>query len=61
MTEISNPIIIKDLGLLYPNKKSIRKRRYTLCKCFCGNEFKCRTDAINSNVAKSCGCKSDSL
>lgn len=58
MIKISKPIIIKDLGMLFPTKKSKRKYRYTLCKCFCGNEFKTMTTNINSERVISCGCVS---
>ena len=27
-----------------------------LCKCFCGNEFITRSDALKSGHTKSCGC-----
>ena len=27
-----------------------------LCKCFCGNEFIARSDALKSGHTKSCGC-----
>ena len=33
-------LLIKDLGMIYPTKTSKHKRRYSLYKCYCGNEFK---------------------
>jgi len=49
-------ILLKDLGMSYPNQKSKRKRRYGLFKCFCGNEFKATSQHIKSGHTKSCGC-----
>ena len=34
------PILLKDLGMRYPIKKSKRKYRYGLCQCqYCRKEF----------------------
>lgn len=49
-------ILLKDLGMIYPNQNSKRKRRYGLFKCFCGNEFKATSQHIKSGHTKSCGC-----
>lgn len=48
--------LIKDLGRIYPNKNSKCKSKYGIYKCFCGKEFRARTDHIKSNKIKSCGC-----
>lgn len=49
-----NLVLIEDLGMLYPNKISNKKYRYGIYKCFCGNEFKARTQDIKGNMVKSC-------
>ena len=50
------PILIKELGALYPTKYSKWKRSYNLYKCgFCGNEFKAQVRYINSGAIISCG------
>lgn len=49
-------MLLKDLGMIYPNQNSKRKRRYGLFKCFCGNEFKATSQHIKSGHTKSCGC-----
>ena len=57
--ELPEPILLEDLGALYPNENSNRKRRYGIYKCgFCGNEFKALVQHINSGHSKSCGCYS---
>lgn len=48
--------LIQDLGNLYPTKKSKRRVRYGLYKCFCGKEFKTLVASVKSNKTKSCGC-----
>src|SRR5574344_308352 len=54
---LPKPILIEDLGYLYPNENSKQKRRYGIYKCgFCGTEFKSITNSINSGHTKSCGC-----
>ena len=55
--QLSKPIPIKDLGMMYPTEKSKSKSRFGIYKCgFCGNEFKADTGNINSGHTKSCGC-----
>lgn len=54
--EISAPVLIEDLGYLYPNEKSIQKKRYGIYKCHCGIEFKSQTPLVKSGHTKSCGC-----
>ena len=54
---ILKPILIRDLGVLYPNENSKWKSRYGIYKCgFCGNEFKTQTSNIKNGSTKSCGC-----
>ena len=55
--ELPKPILIEDLGYLYPKEGSKKKDRYGIYKCgFCGTEFKARTYDINNGYSKSCGC-----
>ncbi len=55
--EIPKPILLEDLGYLYPNENSKQKRRFGLYKCgFCGTKFKANTYDIKSKNTKSCGC-----
>ena len=51
------PILIEDLGRMYPTKNSKQKKRFGVYKCgFCGNEFKTQVQGINIGNTKSCGC-----
>ena len=51
------PILIEDLGMMYPTESSKRKSRFGIYKCgFCGNEFKAHTNSIKNKNTKSCGC-----
>jgi len=53
----TTPILIEDLGYLYPNENSKTKRRFGIYECqFCNREFKSRVDAVNGLRTKSCGC-----
>lgn len=54
--EISAPVLIEDLGMLFPNENSKRKYRYGIFKCYCGNEFKASVKSQNRCSSKSCGC-----
>lgn len=48
--------LIEDLGMMYPTKKSKRKYRFGLYKCFCGNEFKVQIAMVKNSNTNSCGC-----
>ena len=51
------PILIEDLGMLYPTEKSKQKAKYGIYKCgFCDTNFKARVYDINSGNTTSCGC-----
>ena len=50
------PVLIEDLGFLFPTETSKRKSRYGIFKCSCGNEFKAITSNITSKTTNSCGC-----
>jgi len=56
ITEFKMPLLIEDLGYLFPKENSTRKRRYGLYQCFCGNKFKTQLDCIKNGNTKSCGC-----
>jgi hypothetical protein len=50
------PLLIVDLGTIYPNENSKFKKRFGIFKCACGIEFKAQYDNIKSGHTKSCGC-----
>lgn len=53
------PVLLEDLGLRYPTKKSKRKHRYGLYQCqYCGKEWESMISSIKSGLVKSCGCLS---
>ena len=49
-------ILLKDLGMKYPNVNSKQKKRYGLYKCFCGKEFETQSYYIKIKHTQSCGC-----
>lgn len=56
MNENQKPILLQDLGMLFPKENSNKKKRYGIYKCYCGNEFKAPSYSINIGKTKSCGC-----
>jgi transcription antitermination factor NusG len=57
MEEIGAPILLKDLGRMYPEETSKQKEKYGLYKCgYCGKEFKVMYKSIKKGQ-KSCGCQ----
>ena len=50
-------LLIEDLGMMYPTNTSIHKRRYSLYKCYCGNEFKAATQDVRRKDTTNCGCR----
>ena len=51
------PILVENLGMMFPTESSKERRRYGLYKCgFCGTEFKANTQSILSGKTRSCGC-----
>ena len=62
MTEMSEevipkPILIEDLGYLYPKEGSKQKKRYGMYKCgLCGTNFKAQITNVKNGNTKSCGC-----
>ena len=55
------PLLIKDLGMLYPKETSKQKNRYGLYKCNCGAEFKAPTRNVKQGFTLSCGCYQKAL
>ena len=53
---MTKPILIKDLGRIYPNAKCKQKAKMGIYKCSCGKEFRGFTYSINKEETKSCGC-----
>ena len=55
--EIPKPILLEDLGYLYPNENSKQKRRFGIYKCgFCGTKFRACINSVKQGNSKSCGC-----
>ena len=51
------PKFIKDLGMRYPTANNKYKYRFGLYECqYCGSEFECKSDSVNTGNTKSCGC-----
>lgn len=50
------PVLIEDLGTMFANDTSKKKRRHGLYKCSCGTEFKAITYNVKKCLTKSCGC-----
>ena len=60
--DLPKPILIKDLGMMFPTEKSKQKTRFGLYKCgFCGTNFKAITNDINRGDTKSCGCLKEKI
>ena len=55
--ELPKPILIEDLGMMFPTESSKQKTRFGLFICgFCGTKFKTRLDTVKIGDTKSCGC-----
>ena len=55
--DLPKPILIEDLGMIYPTESSKRKARFGLYKCgLCGNEFRTQSSLVKCGYTKSCGC-----
>ena len=55
--QLPKPILIEDLGMMYPTENSKRKRGFGIYKCgFCGTKFKAHTLNVKFGNTKSCGC-----
>jgi len=52
----TTPILIEDLGYLYPTETSKQKKRYAVYQCQCGAEFRAETANVKNGATKSCGC-----
>ena len=56
--ELSKPILIEDLGMMFPTENSKHKVRFGIYKCgFCGTKFKSIINDVKRRNTKSCGCK----
>ncbi len=53
---MNKPILVEDLGMIYPTEKSKAKKHYGIYVCKCGTEFKAIMPDIKSGNTKSCGC-----
>ena len=55
--DLPKPILIEDLGMMFPTKNSKQKTRFGIYKCgFCGTEFKIILNSVKRGNTKSCGC-----
>ncbi len=53
---MGKPILIEDLGMIYPTEKSKKKAHFAVFECpYCHTNFKASINAIN-RIQKSCGC-----
>ena len=54
---LPKPILIEDLGMMFPTEKSNQKSHYGIFKCgFCGTEFRTQINNVKNGNTKSCGC-----
>ena len=57
LVDLPKPILLEDLGMMYPTKDSNQKSHYGIFKCgLCGTEFKSILDSVKRGKTKSCGC-----
>ena len=49
-------VLLKDLGMLYPNNTAKYKVRFGIYECFCGIEFKANSNSVKHKIVMSCGC-----
>ena len=49
-------VLLKDLGMLYPNNIAKYKVRFGIYECFCGTEFKANSNNVKHKLVMSCGC-----
>ena len=55
--DLPKPILLEDLGMLYPTENSKKKARFGIYKCgFCGEEFRTQINSVKNGDTKSCGC-----
>ena len=55
--KLPKPILIEDLGMMFPTEKSNQKSHYGIFKCgFCGTEFRTQIKNVKIGGTKSCGC-----
>ena len=57
--KLPKPVLIEDLGMMFPNENSNQKSHYGIFKCgLCGSEFKTVLNSVKIGDTKSCGCYS---
>ena len=49
-------VLLKDLGMLYPNNTAKYKVMFGIYECFCGIEFKANSYSVKHKFVISCGC-----
>ena len=49
-------VLLKDLGMLYPNNTAKYKVMFGIYECFCGIEFKANSYSVKHKLVISCGC-----
>ena len=49
-------VLLKDLGMLYPNNTAKYKVKFGIYECFCGIEFKANSYSVKHKLVISCGC-----
>lgn len=54
-------LLLKDLGMEYPNDGCKNKYKYGIYKCYCGNKFKAVCSSVKRGYIKSCGCSRKTL
>ena len=55
--DLFKPILIEDLGMMFPTENSKERKRFGRYQCgFCGEEFRTRIYKVKSGETKSCGC-----
>ena len=60
--DLLKPILIEDLGTMFPTENSKRKFRFGLYKCgFCGEEFRTQIRSVKNGDTKSCGCLKEKI
>lgn len=55
-SKTTTPVLIEDLGMIYPKETSKQKKRLGLYLCSCGNMFSASVSDVKSKNTKSCGC-----
>ena len=60
--DLFKPILLEDLGMMFPTENSKKKARFGLYKCgFCGEEFRTQIKSVKNGNTKSCGCLKEKI